>query len=202
MNRISITLVFFISILFCENSIFPGRKSRKKRTTNILKCYTCQQNGRINKNTSAYKKNQVKKHLMRCNSHHYDYNQKVINSISKGEFPTSFHVFTTTKTKQNKKKITYQQKKPQHLKEYFRTVCCACNHKIYTKKNDKPYTPKQNLMKHYILCHKFNIKYIEEFETKQFSITTLKQYAKVYAYNANIIDSKSLSIIIKRRDFQ
>ncbi len=121
---------------------------------------------------------------MRCDQHHYYYNKKIINSISNKKTCQSFSAFTREKTKQ-KKIRSYIQKKPQNLQKYYRIECYECNYILYSKATTtQPNKAKEALMNHYIFCPQFNKQYIEEFQTKQFSITTLKQYARVYACNA------------------
>jgi len=200
MNRISITLVFFISILFCKNSLFSGSKSLNERIKNIPRCNTCKKNGRLNKNSPANEKYTLSRHLQRCNLHHYHYNLIIIIAILKEESPIFFNAFTKEKTCQKKKKPN-KQKKPINLSEYYQMKCIACNHIIYSKINPtQPNTANEALLHHNLSCAKFNAKYIEELlfyqkksNTKKFERTTLKKYARSYAYHTKKIDLRKLN---------
>ena len=195
MNRISITLVFFISILFCENSLFSGSKSRKEPTKNIPQCNSriCKKNGHINKKSSAKTKTILKNHLDICSITQYKFNRLTRISLLKGETPIYFNAFTKKRTHQRERKPN-KPKKPLTLQGYCQIECHSYNHTLYSKKNPRQhYRLKHLLMKHLINCKKFNDQYFKEFQDKRFSTTTLKKYAISYAHHTKIIDLGKLN---------
>ena len=114
----------------------------------------------------------------------------------------SFNTFTKKKTCQKKTKPN-KQKKPINLQGYYQTICCACKHITYSKKSTKgPSRAQRALMKHHIFCPEFNNLYFEEFKKELFLITgtkplflitTLKEYARSYAFHAKVVDSEKLN---------
>ena len=200
MNRIPTTFVFFLSILFCENSIFPGRQ--KNREVKIKQCYACKKPRYVIK--GGNKKAQIKKHLQTCDKHHDKYLKKLNNlitleAISETEIrKPSFFIYTENKMKKHENQIPQHRKrdyttKPKDPRYYHQTQCCACQKTIFAKKQFGLCQLKNQLTHHHILCMEFNNKYLNELREGNFFKTSLKDYAKRYADNLITVNLKNLN---------
>ncbi len=200
MNRIPTIFVFFLSILFCENSIFPGRQ--KNRKVKIKQCYACKKPRNVIKDGNQ--KTQIKKHLFRCDKHHRKYLKKLNNLITleamTGETTEnpSFFSYTEFCLKKYENQIPQPRGKPHTTKpkdpRYYRqTQCCACQKTTFAKKQFGLCQLKNQLMHHHILCMEFNNKYLNELREGNFFETSLRDYAKRYADNLITVNLKNLN---------